>query len=327
MNSTDSNRKPIRTELLAHSALFTQQIPAIQKLLLNLERKGRSPRTVRFYEQCLKGLAKRCDLQDPDCTALEIARYKLPNGRSATNSYKAKLATSYAYYCKINKIEWEKAVYHPEEQGIIPPNDEQVKMLISGIKGALSIKVQVIAETGLRPIEIQGEKGLQVKSIHLDQKSITALSTKNCNARPPMKITDELTVRLKTYITKHNLQTEDLLFLGAAERFGESYRRARNQLACKLSKPELKNIRLYDLRHYYVTKQMRRIQNAEIVRQMVGHKRLNTTQKYIHLLAGTSEEWIVEGTTEKERAKQLLATDFIYQLTTPDGTMLFKKAK
>ena len=72
---------------------------------------------------------------------------------------------------------------------------------------------------------------------------------------------------------------------------------------------------------------MRRIQNAEIVRQMVGHKRLNTTQKSIHLLAGTSGEWIVEGTTEKERAKQLLATDFIYQLTTPDGTMLFKKAK
>jgi hypothetical protein len=38
-------------------------------------------------------------------------------------------------------------------------------------------------------------------------------------------------------------------------------------------------------------------------------------------------EWIMEGTTEKERAKQLLAADLIYQLTTLDGTMLFKKAK
>ena len=95
----------------------------------------------------------------------------------------------------------------------------------------------------------------------------------------------------------------------------------------RLGKPELRNIRLYDLRHYYVTKQMRRIQNAEIVRQIVGHKRLNTTQKYIHLLVGTSGEWIVEGTTDKERAKQLLATDFTYQLTTPDGTMLFRKQK
>jgi hypothetical protein len=59
----------------------------------------------------------------------------------------------------------------------------------------------------------------------------------------------------------------------------------------------------------------------------MGHKQLNTTQKYLHLLAGTNGEWIVEGTTDKERAKQLLAADFSYQLTTPDGTMLFKKPK
>ena len=48
---------------------------------------------------------------------------------------------------------------------------------------ALSIKVQVMSETGLRPIEIQGEKGLQVKSIHIDQKSITALSTKRLQCK------------------------------------------------------------------------------------------------------------------------------------------------
>jgi len=43
-----------------------------------------------------------------------------------------------------------------------------------------------------------------------------------------------------------------------------------------------------------------------------------TAQKYMPLLAGTNGEWIVEGTTDKERAKQLLAADFTYQLTTPD---------
>jgi len=59
----------------------------------------------------------------------------------------------------------------------------------------------------------------------------------------------------------------------------------------------------------------------------MGHKKLDTTQKYLHLLAGTNGEWIVEGTTDNQRAKQLLTADFTYQLTTPDGTMLFKKAK
>jgi hypothetical protein len=47
----------------------------------------------------------------------------------------------------------------------------------------------------------------------------------------------------------------------------------------------------------------------------------------MHLLAGNSGEWIVEGTTDKKRAKELLEADFTYQLTTPDGTMLFRKPK
>jgi hypothetical protein len=59
----------------------------------------------------------------------------------------------------------------------------------------------------------------------------------------------------------------------------------------------------------------------------MGHKKLDTTQKYLHLLAGNNGEWIVEGTNDKERAKQLLKEDFQYQLTTPDGTMLFRKPK
>jgi hypothetical protein len=50
-----------------------------------------------------------------------------------------------------------------------------------------------------------------------------------------------------------------------------------------------------------------RIQNAGIVRQIIGHKNLNTTQKYMHLLAGTGGEWIVEGTTDKNEPNNSLA--------------------
>ena len=133
--------------------------------------------------------------------------------------------------------------------------------------------------------------------------------------------------KLRTYITQHNLQAEDYLFKGDARRYGEHYRRMRNRLAEKLKDPTIKGIRLYDLRHHYITKQIRKIQNAEFVRQIVGHKNLNTTQKYFHLFANTSGEWIVEGTADTNRAKQLLAQDFIFVTTAPDGTMLFKKAK
>ncbi len=57
------------------------------------------------------------------------------------------------------------------------------------------------------------------------------------------------------------------------------------------------------------------------------HKRLDTTQKYMHLLVGTYAEWIVEATNDKKRAQDLLVADFTYQLTTPDGYILFRKQK
>jgi integrase len=200
-------------------------------------------------------------------------------------------------------------------------------MLISSARLELSIKLAISAETGLRPVEICGEKGLQAKNIHPDQNTITARITKGCNARPPLPIPKELTARLQTQIAKQNLKPDDLLFTQTPKEYGTVYRTFRNRLAKKLNDPSIHNIRLYDFRHYYCTKQLRRTQNTETVRILMGHKQLNTTQKYLHLLGAENGEWIVEGTTDKERAKQLLEADFTYQLTAPDGTMLFRKRK
>ena len=317
-------KSPIRAELPAQ---YIQQLPNIENLLLHLEGKGRSQSTRTAYEKNLKALAIRADLKDTKVVELVIARYKKKNGRPITNNYKSKLCDHYATYCKFYKIEWEKPIYTPEPTTIQPPTQEKIAMLISSARLELSIKLDISAQTGLRPVEIQGDKGLQANNIHPDQNTITARITKGCNPRPPLPITKELTARLLDYITKHNIKPDEILFTGKAENYGKDYRVFRNRLAKKLQDPTLRTIRLYDLRHAYATKQLRRTQNAEIVRQLMGHKKLDTTQKYLHLLAGNNGEWIVEGTTDKKRAEELLANDFTYQLTTPDGTMLFKKPK
>jgi integrase len=200
-------------------------------------------------------------------------------------------------------------------------------MFIASAKGDLSLKIDISVQTGLRPCEIQGEFGLEAKDIHPDQRTITARIHKGCNARPPLPITPELATRLQDYIIQHNLKPTDRLFTGLSKQYGDHFRRFRNRLAKKLNDPTIHNVRLYDFRHFYCTKQLKRTQNTEIVRQLMGHKQLNTTQKYLHLMGYGNAEWIVEGTTDKERAKQLLKEDFQYQLTTPDGTMIFRKPK
>ena len=194
-------------------------------------------------------------------------------------------------------------------------------------KGDLSLKIDLSTRRGLRPCEIQGEFGLEARDIHPDQNTITARIHKGCDARPPIPIPPELTARLQAHITRKNLKPTDRLFGGNSRRYGEAFRRFRNNLAKKLNDPTIKSIRLYDIRHAYCTKQLKRTQNTEIVRQIMGHKHLNTTQKYLHLQGFGNADWIVEGTNDKERAKQLLKEDFQYQLTTPDGTMIFRKPK
>jgi integrase len=313
----------IRTELPAQQ--YIQQLPSIQNLLLHLEAKGRSPNTIRAYEQNLKALAQRADLQNPKEVELAIARYKRKkSNQTITNNYKSKLCDHYATYCKFYKIEWEKPIYTPEPQSIQPPAQETIQMLVASAKRELSLKLDISAQTGLRPIEIHG---LKTSDLHPDTQTLTARSHKGCDPRPPMKITPELVTRIQTHINNKKLKPADLLFTGDERRYGEHFRRFRNKLAEKLNNPSIKSIRLYDLRHAYCTRQLRRTQNAEIVRQIMGHKKLNTTQKYLHLIGYQLGDWIVEGTTDKERAKQLLKEDFQFQLTTPDGTMIFRKPK
>jgi integrase len=309
-------------------ATLAKEIPNLQALELYMQRKGRSQNTIKVYTKELTQLAKRANLQNPPEVELAIATYKKKNKQPATNAYKAKLCDTYKTYCTFFNIKWdEKPKYTREEKSIQPPSDARIDQLVASAKYHLSIKIQISQQTGLRPIEIVGEKGLRARDVHIDQNTITARSTKGCNARPPIKIKPELTARLQAHITKNNLKPDDILFTGNSHTYSEHFMRFRTRLARKLNDPQIHAIRLYDIRHAYITKQLRRCQNTEIVRQIVGHKHLNTTQKYLHLLAGTTGEWIVEGTTDKKRAEELLLNDFSYQLTTPDGTMLFRKPK
>jgi hypothetical protein len=107
-------------------------------------------------------------------------------------------------------------------------------MIISHAKGALSLKIHISMQTGLRPIEVTGEKTIRGKDVHFDQKTITSLSTKGCNARPPLAITEELCGRICTYIYEKQLNSEDALFSMSSRAYRDSYRRSRNRLAKKL---------------------------------------------------------------------------------------------
>ena len=58
----------------------------------------------------------------------------------------------------------------------------------------------------------------------------------------------------------------------------------------------------------------------------MGHKKLETTQKYMHLINLESDEWTCKAATTKEEAMNLIEGGFQY-VTTIEGIQLFKKRK
>ena len=296
-------------------------------LLINMKNNGYSDYSIKTTKTLLKHLNTYTTLSEPEAVKAYVANLKKRDGTEISKAYKRSLIQSYARYCKFKKIQWEKPRYTPEERSIQPPTEEKIKMLISGAQGLLSLKLQVSYETGLRPIETTGKRGLTVKDIHIEEQTITPTSAKGCSARPPIKISKELATLLNNYIIKNNMKPTQRLFTTSPIKYGDYFRHLRERIAKKTNDQSFLTIRLYDLRHAYATKQLRRTQNAEKVRIIMGHKRLNTTQRYLHLLDLDTGEWNCEYATTKEEARKLIEANFAYVATTPDGTMLFKKPK
>lgn len=131
---------------------------------------------------------------------------------------------------------------------------------------------------------------------------------------------------LETYTHKKHLKPNDKLFKGNADYYGDNYRYMRNALAEKTHDPSLKTIRLYDFRHFYASKTYHKTNNILLVKELMGHKRIETTMIYTQLLNLKDDEWICQGTTTKEEAMKLIEAGFEY-VTEIDGTKLFRKRK
>ncbi len=59
---------------------------------------------------------------------------------------------------------------------------------------------------------------------------------------------------------------------------------------------------------------------------LMGHKKLQTTQRYMHLLNYAEEEYTVSGATPADQATELIENGFEY-ITELDGFKLFRKRK
>jgi integrase len=297
-----------------HQTISTGHQPKNEELILNtlihLKANGRAEDTIKQTNIHLKHLAKTSDLNNPEQVKMTIAQM------TSSNQNKENYVKSYQRLTTANNIQWERPKYRHSKRIPFVPTKENIMKIISSRNGKYPTIFKILMETGLMPYELS-----QVKPTDIDTERgiLNARGFKSHKSRT-FKLNAETTAMLKLYLAKHQS-------FPASKWIQEAWIKAKKKIATKLQDPTLKAIRLYDLRHFYATMLYDRTKDLLLVKQQLGHSRIETTMIYTQLVNfNENEEYTVKTATNLKEATELLEHGFTY-IQEIDGIKLYRKRK
>ena len=234
---------------------------------------------------------------------------------SVDNSFKSQLVKCYGYFASVNGINWVKPVYRHERKIPKIPKREKILQVISASKKYAAL-FKVLYETGVMPFELS-----KVERNDLDADScVLSVRDYKGHAFRTVRLSRETTAMLNTYFAKY-LQIPDAYWIC------RMWRETRDKVHRKMQDESIKKIQLYDLRRFYATALYARTRDILLVKQQLGHKKLETTMLYTQLLTYTEDDQYTCKTAKTlEEAVELLEAGFEY-VTEMDGVKLFRKRK
>jgi integrase len=281
--------------------------------LIKLENRGLAEGTLRNLSFNLKHLAAHANIDDPESVNAFIAK------KSCANSQKMNLVKAYNYYALVNGIAWTKPNHRYERKLCKIPTTEQINKLIASASPRYATILKVLAETGIMPHELSR---VSISDMDLERGLLNVQGHKGHNSRA-FRLKNETVAMLKTYLPKNRKQYP----FPKSEWICKCYREHRNRIAGKLNDPGLRTVRLYDFRHYFATMLYYRTKDILLVKQQLGHKKLETTLVYTQLVNFNEENEYYSATANTiDEVKKLIEEGFEY-VTEIDNVKLFRKRK
>jgi len=271
--------------------------------------------TIEVTDRRLRLIAKTANLNKPDHVTEYLANKKGKNG------YIDSLASAYERYTRYNEIFWKKPNIKRYSQPPYVPTTEETSILIANAGTKYSLILSMLRDGGFRPIEMERMK---LSWLDLNRGTVNAETAKNGNGRT-LKLKNHTLAMLKDYLAKHNYNLNDTIF-PPTKTMRSVYTKIRKRTAKKLKKPELLRVSMYSFRHYFATMLYHKTKDILLVKRQLGHKRLETTLIYTHLVNFQDDEYHARTATTKEEALKLIEAGFEY-VTEMEGLKLFRKRK
>ena len=285
------------------------------EVLWQMKKDGYSENTIEPLGRRLRNLAKHINLDQPDEVKEFIAKAVWSNG------YKENIVNAYNHYAVFHGLSWKKPKYQRAFSIKKLPQESDIDLVISFTKTKNRVAFRLVKECGLRPIEVSN---LTPKQIDLNSGRLYPETAKGGEARV-LKLKSETLALLKQLVSTKNLSSKEKIF-PCSKTLQKNWNKLRNKIATRLGKPELKQIRLYDLRHFYGTMLYYKTKDIVHVQRKMGHRNIKNTLIYIDLVDFESEEYTVRVAKTVKEACQLIEAGFEY-VTEIDGAKLFRKRK
>jgi len=254
------------------------------------------------------------NLLDPESVKEVIAQQDWSEG------YKKNVVDAYQGVVVLKGLTWTLPFYKRVNKLPFIPTEKEIDQLISGVNYCISAFLQLLKETAIRPGE-----AWQLRWIDLNCENKTVNITPEKNSNPRLqKISNQLLSMLLAIPRK-----EELIFkerYKSLNNLGRTFQRQRKKVAEKLANQRVKAITFKTLRHWKATMEYHKTKDILHVKRLLGHKNINNTLIYTHLVNFESDEWVckVAGTIAEAGKLVEAGFDFITQF---EGKMLFRKRK
>jgi integrase len=282
--------------------------------LLWMKKRGRSENTLYSVSQKLRHLTKHADLMKPETVLNFIAN------KDVSNSTKTKLVSDYKNFCTFNGLTFEVPKYRFERKLPLIPTTENIYKVISASSWKYSVMFTILEQTGIETRELATTKR---SDIDAEKGIINVQGCKGHNSRS-IKLKPQTADLLRAYLHKYDKEYP----FPKAKRMCEMWARFRNRVSAKLNNPQIRQIPLRNLRHHYATTLYAKTKDILLVKQRLGHKKIETTMLYTQLIHFDEEDdYTCKTANNGKEATDLIEHGFEYVATTPDGLMLFRKRK
>jgi len=292
--------------------------------MLWMKKNAYEDTTTKRVAKLLRQLARNTNFNDPEAIKTYVAN------KQVSNSMKENLIEAYDLYihykCNVprrQKTQWNKPFYKRYDKLPKIPTEEKLDLLIAKCERRMSLFLAMSKDLGTRPVELTW---LKISDINLNNGIVNITGAKHTIGRIG-KLKPQTLEILKSYIAFKNLTQDSRIFPTKAEYICRLYNKIRNRLANNLQDPTIKQIRLYDFRHFKATMEYHKTKDLLHVKALLGHKDLRTTLRYTQLLESlNNDEYHCKAAANLKEASQLIENGFEY-VTEIDGTKLFRKRK